>query len=327
MGTKKWIFVLFFFFLLSFQILFLEMQTLAVTRVASFVAVCSAIALMLAVSQRAVGGHGAELYQTTNTNTHVSLLRSRGKCWCWLFAPAVALPSTFLVYLRNCNNCLWICFVSLLFSSDTTLPISYSRTNNSSVGSWGGRSYGCRSGGKLQSCWYVHIYVYIFLCISCLRLLFKHLCVFFVANELGWAALAFATKRACKRPQLSFASFRLSLLRKKLASMCVCSCVCVCVCMCVPVCKCVCVHVCVHVCGTAYPNQLEIHTHTLQCWTTQWADAATLHLLLGGESGGVTATDSRSKLSTSVSTIQIITVLSLLALLVQRYKYWRIRRC
>ena len=54
---------------------------------------------------------------------------------------------------------------------------------------------------------------------------------------------------------------------------------------------------------------------------TQLADAATLHLLLGGESGGVTATDSRSKLSTSVSTIQIITVLSLLALLVQRYKY------
>ena len=50
-------------------------------------------------------------------------------------------------------------------------------------------------------------------------------CIFF-ANELGgWAlqsyslhasessALAFVTKRACKRPQVSFSSFRLSLLK------------------------------------------------------------------------------------------------------------------
>jgi hypothetical protein len=160
-----------------------------------------------------------------------------------LLPPLRYLRSSLFRYLRNCNICLDICFVPLLFSSDTTLPISYSRTNNSSVGSWGGRSYGCRSGGKLQSCWYVHIYVYIFYISVCLRLFFKHLC----ANELGGLGLthstqvsAFVTKRACN----ALHHFPLSAFLWKKIKWRLCVCVRACSCACVYLCASVSVHVC-----------------------------------------------------------------------------------
>ena len=228
------------------------MPNSAATRVASSVAVCSALALVLLVSHDIILRHARQ--------QPVSLLSTRGECWCWLFALAVALPSfiSFSVYLRNCNNCLCICFGSLLFSSDTTLPISYSRTNNSSVGSWGGRSYGCRSGGKLQSCWYVHIHVYIFLCISCLRLFFKRLCVFFLQMNLGAGHFSLTHSTQVKaRPWPSSLNEPVNALnyhfplcaflcKKKTGEyVCVCVrvrvhvCTCVQVCLCARVCACV----------------------------------------------------------------------------------------
>jgi len=155
------------------------MSNSAATRVATSVAVCSALALVLLVSHDIILSHARQ--------QPVSLLTSRGECWCWLFAPAVALPSfiSFSVYLCNCNICLDICFVPLLFSSDTTLPLLQQdeqqlcgilRREVLRMQIWGETTI-------LLVC--AHLCVHL-LCI-CMSTAFLQTLLCFFANELGWA--------------------------------------------------------------------------------------------------------------------------------------------
>ena len=90
------------------------------------------------------------------------------------------LPSFFscLVYLRNCNNFPCICFVSLLFSSDTTLPISSAGRTTALWDLEEGGPTDADQGGNYNPvgmCIFMYTSFYVSLCP---RIFFEHFCAY-----------------------------------------------------------------------------------------------------------------------------------------------------